>query len=467
MDDVTLQRAALERANEGDELGPEASPLRSRRRFLRRTAGAGAAVALASLVDGWAGVIETANAVAGDRSPTELAGDESFWFQVQQAYDIDRSLINLNNGGVAPSPRVVHSAMVRQLGITNHVPPRQLWLLQDPQIELVRTRLAKAFGCDREELAITRNASESLQICLNGIDLEPGDEILTTTQDYPRMLNTIKQRVQRERVVMKQVTLPVPVEADDDVVRLFESAITPKTRVILFCHIVNITGEILPVKRICAMARERGIRTIVDGAHAFAHFVYSGRDLGCDYYGTSLHKWLSAPIGTGFLYVRRERIGDLWPLTAPDDPRSDNIRKFEEIGTHPSAPRMAIAEALAFFEGIGPDRKEKRLRYLRNYWADRLLKHDRIHIHTNLAPEHSCGIAVVEIEGIDSIDLSGHLWEKHKILVTPIMHEDFQGIRVTPNTYTTLGELDLFVEAMEDVIAHGVGRKREVEKKKA
>lgn len=428
---------------------------------MRRAAGASAACAIISLKDSWPFHLARANAAladepAGARSAAKPPAHEAFWFHVQQAYDVDRSMINLNNGGVAPSPRVVHDAMIRQLAITNHAPPRQLWLVQDPQVELVRRRLAKAFGCDAEELAITRNASESLQICLNGIDLEPGDEILTTTQDYPRMINTIRQRAMREKIVMQQIKLPVPVESDDEVVALFEGAVTPRTRVILMCHVVNITGEILPVRRICRLARERGILTIIDGAHAFAHFVYNGAELDCDFYATSLHKWLSAPIGTGFLYVRRDRIRDLWPLTAPPDPKSQDIRKFEEIGTHPTAPRMAIAEALTFYEGIGPKRKEDRLRALRQYWVDRLQQLDRIRIHTNLAPEQSCCIATVQIEGINSVKLSSYLWEKHQILVTPIMHEDFEGIRVTPNTYTTLGELDLFIEAMEKIARRGL-----------
>ncbi len=435
--------------------------MQSRRAFMRRAAGASAACAVISLKDNWPFHLAKAGAAAADERPA--AGSiarpnpgESFWFHVQQAYDVDRSMINLNNGGVAPSPRVVHDAMVRQLALTNHAPPRQLWSIQDPQVELVRRRLAKTFGCDAEELAITRNASESLQICLNGIDLAPGDEILTTTQDYPRMINTIRQRAMREKIVMKQIRLPVPVESDDEIVARFEEAVTPRTRVILLCHVVNITGEILPVRRICRLARDRGILTIIDGAHAFAHFVYNGAELGCDFYATSLHKWLSAPIGTGFLYVRKDRIRDLWPLTAAPDPKSENIRKFEEIGTHPAAPRMAIAEALAFYEGIGPKRKEDRLRALRQYWVDRLRPLDHIRIHTNLAPEHSCGIATVQMDGVDSVKLSSHLWEKHQILVTPIMHEDFEGIRVTPNTYTTMGELDLFIEAMENIARRGL-----------
>ncbi len=428
----------------------------TRRTFLRSAAGATAMLAVGALRDDWTRRVHAANLDAAGRPPNDLAGDERFWFQIQQAFDIDRSLINLNNGGVCPSPRIVHQAMIRQLNFANHAPSRNLWTVQDPQVELVRTRLARTFGCDREEMAITRNASESLQIAINGIDLNPGDEFLTTTHDYPRMINSLKQRMAREGLVVKQFKLPVPVPSHDALVRLFEENITPKTKVILLCHIVNLTGEIFPVERICKMARTRGIQTIVDGAHAFAHFVYDGGALGCDYYGTSLHKWLTAPIGTGFLYVRKDRIKNLWPLQAAPDPRADDIRKFEEIGTHPAAPRMAIAEALTFYHGIGPERKEARLRFLRNSWADRLQQDDRVRINTNLAPDHSCGIANVQLEGIDPAELTGHLWRRHKIIVTPIKHEDFQGIRVTPNVYTTRREIDLFCEAMEGVLEKGL-----------
>lgn len=427
-----------------------------RRTFLRSATGTAAVFTFAGLRDDWTRHVAAANDEAGDRPPEKLAGHEPFWFHVQQAFDIDRSIINLNSGGVSPSPRIVHDAMVRQLAVANHAPSRQLWAIQDPQVELVRERLARVFGCDAEEMAITRNASESLQIALNGIDLKPGDEILTTTQDYPRMINTIKQRVAREGIAMKQVRLPVPVTSHDDVVRLFEQAITPKTRVLLFCHMVNITGELMPVRRLCSLAREKGIISIVDGAHAFAHVVFNGRDFGCDYYATSLHKWLTAPIGTGFLYVRRERIAGHWPLTAAEDPRADNIRKFEEIGTHPTAPRLAIAEALTFYQGIGPQRKQERMRFLRNYWVDRLKSHKRVLINTNLSPEHSCGLANMGIYGIDPSALMGHLWAKHKIVVTDIRHADVVGIRVTPNVFTTLAELDLFCDAVERVLRDGL-----------
>ncbi len=427
----------------------------ARRDFLRSVAGTGL-LAFTWLRDDWAEAVRAAQPAAEGLEPPQLASNERFWFQVQQAFDLDRSIINLNNGGVAPSPRIVHEAMKRQLDYANHAPSRHLWQDQDPQVELVRARLARAFGCDPEEMAITRNASEALQIALNGIELKPGNEILTTTQDYGRMLDTIRQRERRDGIVMKQVKLPVPIGSHDEVVRLFEEAVTPSTRAILCCHMVNITGEILPVQQICRMARDKGIISIVDGAHAFAHFVFDYSDIQCDMYAVSLHKWLSAPIGTGFLYVRKDLIERIWPLQAPPVEKLADIRKFEEIGTHPTAPRLAIAEALTFHLGVGPQRKEARLRWLRDYWAQRLSKHEKVRIHTNLAPDHSCGIATVEVEGAKPVDLTEHLWKKHKIIVTPIDHADFHGIRITPNLYTTTQELDLFCDAMEQVIRSGL-----------
>lgn len=428
----------------------------SRRLFLRTSLGTSAVVMLGNLRNDWLQHVRAADDQAKDMPPEKVASGEAFWFQVQQAFDVDRSIINLNNGGVAPSPRTVQSAYFRQLEFANNLPSRNLWQVQDPQVEHVRAELARTFGCDAEEMALTRNASESLQIAINGFDYKRGDEVLTTTQDYPRMINTLKQRELRDGIVLKQFSLPIPAESQDQIFDLYVKNITPKTKAILLSHIVNITGQILPVKRICEMARKRGILTIVDGAHAFAHFTYSYRDLLCDIYATSLHKWLTAPIGTGFLFIRKGLIADVWPLTAPEKPKSPDIRKFEEIGTHPTAPRLAIGEALAFYHGIGPARKEARLRFLRDYWAKKLLKHDNVNLKTSLAPEHSCGVSTVEIKDVDSVKLADYLWTKHKVFVTAIKHAEFAGIRVTPNVYTTLRELDIFVDAMERVAKGGL-----------
>ncbi len=389
-------------------------------------------------------------------TPEQIAADESFWFEVQQAYTVDRSLINLNNGGVCPAPAFVQDAMKNHWDFANKAPTYTMWRIQEPQRETVRKRLARMFGCDAEEIALTRNASEGLQICQLGMDLNRGDELLTTTQDYPRMITTWKQRERREGLVMKQFSIPVPAEDPDEIVSLFEQNITSKTKVILMCHVINLTGQILPVKAVVQMARKRGIPVIVDGAHAIAHFNFKLSDLDCDYYATSLHKWLCAPHGTGMLYVRKNKIKDLWPMMAAVERMDNNIRKYEEIGTHPAAPYLAIAEALTFHQGIGAERKEARLRFLRNRWADRLMKNNNVVLHTSMKPEFSCGLANVQIKGIDPGDLTGFLWKNYRIIVTPIKHPEFEGIRVTPNVYTTLEEIDRFCEAMETAINNGI-----------
>jgi isopenicillin-N epimerase len=388
--------------------------------------------------------------------PAEIARNEDFWFEVGRAFTVDRSLINLNNGGVSPAPGWVQESMKRHLDYSNRAPTYTMWRVLEPQKEAVRARLARAWACDAEEIAITRNASEALQICQFGFDLQPGDEIVTTTQDYPRMLTTFEQRVRREGVVLNRIRIPVPAEDDADVVARFERALTPRTRLILVCHMINLTGQILPVREVTALGRRRGIPVIVDGAHALAHFDFTLADLDVDYYATSLHKWLFAPIGTGLLYVRRERIRDLWPLMAAPDTLDNDIRKFEEIGTHPIANFLGIAEALTFHQGIGGRRKEARLVYLRDYWAKRLLALDRVRLHTSLKPGFACGIATVEVDGIEPGALAGWLFDRHRIIVTPITHAEFRGLRISPSVYTQLEELDRFVEAMEFVVRNGL-----------
>jgi selenocysteine lyase/cysteine desulfurase len=400
--------------------------------------------------------VQAAGRAAGGRAPEEVAADEDHWLEIQQAFTVNRSYVNLNNGGVSPSPRIVQEAMKRYLDLSNEAPVHTMWQLLEPQIESVRASLARAFGCDAEELAITRNASEGLETVQLGLDLKPGDEILTTTQDYPRMLTTFRQRERRDGVVLRTIPFPVPPPSLDDLAERFERALTPRTRVILVCHMTNLTGQIFPVKRICRLARERGIEAIVDGAHTFGHFSFTHADLDCDYYATSLHKWLLAPHGTGFLYVRRAKVERLWPLMAAPREMDANVRKFEEIGTHPAANHNAIAEALVFQEGIGLERKAARLRYLRDRWMRRLAGQPGVLVHTSFDPAMSCAIGCVEIEGVDTARLAKHLFDRRRIIVVPILHEEFQGLRVTPNVYTTLDEVDIFAEEMEAVIRRGL-----------
>jgi selenocysteine lyase/cysteine desulfurase len=330
-----------------------------------------------------------------------------------------------------------------------------MWEILEPQRETVRRRLARAFACDPEEIALTRNASEGLQICQLGFDLRPGDEVLTTNQDYPRMITTFQQRERRDGIVLRQFSLPVPAEDPDEIVRLFEEQITPRTRLILMCHVINLTGQILPVREVVQMARRRDVPVLVDGAHSFAHFPFTQPELDCDYFATSLHKWLFAPHGTGLLYVRRDKIADLWPMMAAPEKMDEDVRKFEEIGTHPAANYLAIAEALTFHQGIGAERKAARMIYLRNRWAERLRRHDRVRLHTSLRPGCACGLATVEIDGIDAGELTQYLWQSYRIIVTAINHPEFQGIRVSPSVYTTREEIDRFVDAMEGILRRG------------
>ena len=390
------------------------------------------------------------------RTPDEDACDEDLWREVQQAYTCDRSMVNFNNGGVSPAPAYVQEAMARHLATSNEAPSYSLWRVLEPRKESVRTQLARFAGVDREELALTRNASEGLQICQCGFDLSPGDQVLTTNQDYGRMLTTFRQRERRDGIELVTFSLPTPAEDEDEVVRRFETHMTERTRLVLLCQVINLTGQVLPVRRIVEAARSRGIPAVVDGAHGFACLDQTIAELGCDYYATSLHKWLCAPHGTGLLYVRRDRIGDLWPLQAAAEHQDEDIRKFEEIGTHPAANTLAIAEALTFHQAIGSVRKLARLVYLRDRWARRLLANDRVRLHTSLEPGLANGIATFEVEGLDSAELGGWLWREHRIVTTTIQHAELEGVRVSPHVYSTLDEVDRFAEAVEHAIEHGL-----------
>jgi isopenicillin-N epimerase len=402
------------------------------------------------------GALATAATAAARAPTTPIAApaapfDEDFWAEVGAQFTGDRTLINLNNGGVSPSPRGVHEAFVRYLQIANQAPAYHLWQVLEPGIEAVRRELAVEAGCAPENLAITRNASEGLQIAQLGLDLEPGDEILTTDQDYPRMLDTWRQRVRRDGVVLKTISFPTPASPGDLVAR-FRDALTPRTRVVHLCHITNLTGQIFPVAEICALARDAGAVSIVDGAHAFAHFPFRIDALGCDFYATSLHKWLFAPVGTGFLYVRTERIAGHWALQPTAETRDGDIRKFEEIGTHPAANHHAVAEALQFHRWLGGARKAARLRWLRAQWTDALRGHPRLRFLTGDDPDWSCGIGAFGVDGLAPGEITSALWGRHRILATPIVHPQVQGVRVTPSVYTTPRELEVFVDAVRALL---------------
>jgi len=423
-----------------------------RRRFFRSSAAAAFAAFQADSLLRAQSAVESVSGRAADT----VARDEDFWFNIRHAFTVDRNMINLNNGGVSPAPKIVMDTETRYLEMENLNPSYYMWNVLDPGIETVRRRLARTFGCDPEEIAITRNASEALEIVQLGLELRRGDEVVTTNQDYGRMITTWQQRERRDGIVLKQVTFPVPPPSMDYLARRIEEAITPRTRVIHICHITNRTGQIFPVKQICQMGRARGIEVVVDGAHAFAQFPFKHADLDCDFYGTSLHKWVLAPIGTGMLYVRKNKIEKIWPMMPAPESMNANIRKFEEIGTHPASQRNAITEALNFHESIGPERKAERFRYLRKRWSNRLRELPGVKILNSEDPQQSCAIGFISVDGFDAHKLATYLWEKERIWTVAIdTPGEYQGLRITPNVYTTLEEVDTFTEVMEKIIRRG------------
>jgi selenocysteine lyase/cysteine desulfurase len=432
----------------------------SRRDFLHKGAALGV-TAYAAKAGGLESIMAASKSVA-ERSPEDVAKDEFYWREIQLGFKLDRTLINLNNGFTCPTPRVVLESVWRYMEIINMLPVHYQRMVQR-NIQTIRRRMAAEFGCEPEELALTRGASESLQIVQNGIDLEPGDEVITTEQDYPRMLTTWDQRKRRDGIKVTRLQFPVPTTGDD-LYRRFENAISPRTKVFHFCHITNLTAQLFPVQRLSRLARSKGIVTIVDGAHALGHFPFKLRDLECDAYGVSLHKWLLAPIGNGCLYVRKESIQKFWPLQAAPARQVDDIRKFESIGTHPWAIRAALGEALAFHQAIGAERKAARMRYLTMRWINALKQYPRVKVLSDLSePPKTWGVAAAYIEGIDVRDLAKFLMDKYRIIVVPLIGGvppnavfDYQAIRVSPNVYTTLEEIDTFAMAMEDAVENGV-----------
>jgi isopenicillin-N epimerase len=426
----------------------------TRRSFL--SALAGSAATLPAFRDQAISRVLRASEIAGTRSAAGVAGDEAYWTEIQRAFDVDRTMINLNNGGCSPAPTHVLDQMIRDLRFSNELPVDHMWRVLEPRIESVRRDLARDFGCDVEEMAITRNASEANEIMIFGLDLKAGDEVIVTNQNYGRMITAWRQRERRDGIVLKQVSFKVPPPSQQYIVDQFKAAITPRTRVIEVTHITNLTGQILPVKELVDLARPRGIEVFVDGAHAYAHFPFTRDELGCDYYGTSLHKWLLVPIGAGFLYVRKEKQKKLWPLMAAAPEQDENIRKYEEIGTHPAANHNAISAALAFHRAIGAERKIARLRWLRDRWAKRLLaESDRVQVLTPLDSPYSGGIGLFTVAGMDMVKLNGWLWEKHRIVNTHIGHPEFTGLRITPNVYTTPDEIDVFAEKVLEAVKKG------------
>lgn len=394
---------------------------------------------------------ESAQAAVKNLSADAVAADEDYWSVIQQAYTVNSNFVNLNNGGVSPSPRVVQEAVERYNQLTNQGPSYYMWRILDQGREPLRYKLAEMAGCSTEEIAINRNATEALNTVIFGLDLKAGDEVIGTKQDYPNMIQAWKQREMREGIVYKQLNFQFPIENDAEIVKAFENAITPKTKIIHLTHIINWIGQILPVRKIADMAKSHGLEVIVDGAHSFGLLDYKIPDLNCDYFGTSLHKFLSAPIGSGMLWIRKEKIGKIWPLLCNGDPKGTDIRKFETLGTRSFPIEQGIGEAVNFQMAIGGKRKEDRIRYLKNYWAKKVAEVPKVKIHTSFKPEYACAICGVSIDGMTPGELDSALFNTYKIHTVGIVWENISCVRITPHVYTRIQDLDKLVKAITEL----------------
>ena len=429
-------------------------PINSRRRFLQRAGVFSATAFLTSMTrPAWSRNLDQALSQSAGVSPEELATDEDFWYYIQQSFTVSPSLINLNNGGVSPAPKTVQDAMKRYYDLSNEAPSYYMWRVLDQGREPLRKNLAKLAGCSPEEIAINRNSSEGLETVIFGLQLKAGDEVVAAKQDYPNMINAYKQRELRDGIKMVWINLELPSEDENYLVSQFVNAFTPKTKVVHITHIINWNGQILPVKKIAQEAHKRGIEVVVDGAHSFAHFDFKVPDLDADYYAGSLHKWLYAPIGSGVLYVRKEKIKNIYPMFAVDNPLKDDIRKFEALCTRPFFIEQAIGKAIEFHEMIGAERKEKRLHYLKNYWMEKVKGLPGVKLNTSLNPKWGCAIGNVGVEGRKPGELDSFLMDKYKVHTVAIEWENIKGVRVTPNVYTTTKQLDVLVEGITAFLA--------------
>ncbi|MBP6871986.1 MAG: aminotransferase class V-fold PLP-dependent enzyme [Bacteroidales bacterium] len=374
--------------------------------------------------------------------------EDDFWAWVQQNYTVSPNIINLNNGGVSPSPRPVQDTFERYNRYCNEAPSYYMWRILDQGREALRADLAALAGCSPGEIAINRNTTEAMDIVMYGLRLQKGDEVVLTKQDYPNVINLWKMLEQRDGIVLKWVNLELPMEDDEALAQKYIDAFTGRTKVVNVTHIINWIGQIVPVKRIAAEAHKRGIDVLVDGAHTFGLLDFRIPDLDCDYFATSLHKWLGAPFGSGLLYVKKEKISKIFPIYPDDKYMGDEIQKFERMGTRNFASEMAIGSALDFHLAIGSKRKEERLRYLKNYWMEQVKDIPGVHLHTSFKPEYSCVIGLFSIDGYTPGEVDTYLFDKLKIHTVGIVWENISGVRVTPNVYTMERDLDKLVQGI-------------------
>ena len=382
-------------------------------------------------------------------SPLALASDDAFWDEIRKQYLLKPDYINLENGYYNFLPQPLLNKYIDHIKEVNYQGSYYMRTVQFENKKNITTKLAKVAGCSPDQIIITRNTTESLDMVIGGLDWKAGDEAIMALQDYGAMLEMFDQIKNRYGVVNVMLSVPNHPKNDQEIIDLYKNAITPKTKAILVSHMINITGQILPIKEICTMAHEKGVQVIVDGAHAFAHIKYSIQDLGCDYYAASLHKWLSVPLGAGLLYVQKDNIKKVWPLLADGEKDPNKINRLNHTGTHPVHTDLTISDSIDYYEIIGVERKEARLRYLQNYWTEKVRNLPRVVLNTPAAASRSCAIANIGIEGIEPGELAKRLLKEHNVFTVAIDYANVQGCRICPNVYTTTQELDSFVLAIK------------------
>lgn len=381
--------------------------------------------------------------------PSELAVDEMFWSDIRKGYQLKTDYINLENGYYCIQPTEVLEGYINHIRNINLQGAYYMRTVQYENKQKAAAQLAELAGCSKEELIITRNTTEALDMVIAGTHWQPGDEAIMAEQDYGAMLDMFQQVSKRHGMVNKMISIPLHPKTDDEIVALYEMAISPKTKLIMLCHMINITGQILPVKKICDMAHAKGVKVMVDGAHAFAHLTFKISDLNCDYYACSLHKWLSVPLGAGMLYVKKENISGIWPLFAETDKKEDDIARLNHTGTIPVHTDLAISNAIAYYQKLGAVRKMERLRYLQNYWTKQVRFEKNIVLNTPEDENRSCAIANVGIVNMKPSLMAETLLKTHKIYTVAIDGKGVQGCRITPNVYTSIEELDVLVKALK------------------
>lgn len=423
-----------------------------RRNFLFATAGSLTALDLFSSIDlPFAKQLDKHLNKLENMSFDAAAENEDFWGWIRQSYTVSPNIINLNNGGVSPQPKIVQDAHIRFYQYSNEAPSYYMWRILDQGREALREKLATLCGVLPEELAINRNATEGLNNVIFGLNLKAGDEVVLSTFDYPNMMNAWKQREKRDKIKLNWINIPQPTDDAAAIVKLYEKAITPKTKIVHITHMMNWTGNFVPVKAIADMAHSKGCEVIVDAAHSFGQIDMKFGETGADYLATSLHKWLCAPFGSGLMYIKKDKIKNVWALLSSVDPDGSDMKKFESIGTRSFASEMAIGTAVDFHNLIGGKRKEARLRYLKDYWATKCHKLPKANFYTSMKPEFSCAVATIGFEGWQAQQIEAKLFEKHKVHSVSMILEKVNGIRIAPNVYTNTEDLDVLVKGLTEI----------------